>query len=212
MNLQNLLGRLTGGNPQVCDRYRCELEAVYRRVAEGLSARSVWEIAHFGNLPIFRCSLPRHSSAASRRRIRDNVCLVCLITSFWRCLDLAQAVPLPYTGKCHGMQICTGAAETDLDEIKLVRGSGTLPTCYVIFMAERIRSAASRNLVHTFSRSHRLHNISCINILCRKNHFFNMWGDMGVYGPVSPSAQGPPYQLKNLPFEPHRIWSKSDQA
>ena len=47
MNLQNLLGRLTGGNPQVCDRYRCELEAVYRRVAEadqvGRSQRGQYE-------------------------------------------------------------------------------------------------------------------------------------------------------------------------
>ena len=41
---------------------------------------------------------------------------------------------------------------------------------------------------------------------CRKNHFFNMWRDMVVYGPISPSAQGPPYQPKNLPFGPYRVW------
>ena len=39
-----------------------------------------------------------------------------------------------------------------------------------------------------------------------KNHFFNMWRDMVVYGPVSPSAQGPPYQPKKLPFEPYKVW------
>ena len=41
---------------------------------------------------------------------------------------------------------------------------------------------------------------------CRKNHFFNMWRDMDVYGPISPSAQGPPYQPKKSPFEPCRVW------